>query len=99
MPSNRHLVIVLCFSSRRRHTRYWRDWSSDVCSSDLLDQFQNSPAAGFSSRETGHDRLPQVEAKGLGLNEFFQGLAGISSSQSVAHAAHLDSYFSKNLQN
>src|SRR6185295_19913288 len=21
--------------SRRRHTRYWRDWSSDVCSSDL----------------------------------------------------------------
>src|SRR3712207_8304654 len=24
------------FSSRRRHTRYWRDWSSDVCSSDLV---------------------------------------------------------------
>src|SRR5258707_4504150 len=24
------------FSSRRRHTIYWRDWSSDVCSSDLL---------------------------------------------------------------
>src|SRR5258707_7108338 len=24
------------FSSRRRHTRYWRDWSSDVCSSDLF---------------------------------------------------------------
>src|SRR3712207_7028288 len=23
------------FSSRRLHTRYWRDWSSDVCSSDL----------------------------------------------------------------
>src|SRR5581483_11376628 len=23
------------FASRRRHTRYWRDWSSDVCSSDL----------------------------------------------------------------
>src|SRR3712207_8280827 len=32
-------MIVICFffffSSRRRHTRYWRDWSSDVCSSDL----------------------------------------------------------------
>src|SRR3712207_9596825 len=26
---------VFFFSSRRRHTRYWRDWSSDVCSSDL----------------------------------------------------------------
>src|SRR5438445_92467 len=24
------------FSSRRRHTSYWRDWSSDVCSSDLI---------------------------------------------------------------
>src|SRR3712207_7791469 len=23
------------FSGRMRHTRYWRDWSSDVCSSDL----------------------------------------------------------------
>src|SRR5690606_39405569 len=26
---------VLLFSSRRRHTRFSRDWSSDVCSSDL----------------------------------------------------------------
>src|SRR5258707_2193803 len=26
---------VFFFASRRRHTRYWRDWSSDVCSSDL----------------------------------------------------------------
>src|SRR5581483_2715253 len=28
-------VFCFFFSSRRRHTRYWRDWSSDVCSSDL----------------------------------------------------------------
>src|SRR5690554_6902459 len=28
-------VIVFFFSSRRRHTRCGRDWSSDVCSSDL----------------------------------------------------------------
>src|SRR6266536_6503287 len=27
--------IVFFFSSRRRHTRSTRDWSSDVCSSDL----------------------------------------------------------------
>src|SRR5207248_7245450 len=25
------------FSSRRRHTRSYGDWSSDVCSSDLID--------------------------------------------------------------
>src|SRR3712207_6046606 len=29
-------TVFVFFSSRRRHTRYWRDWSSDVCSSDLL---------------------------------------------------------------
>src|SRR5690606_22275426 len=28
------------FSSRRRHTRFSRDWSSDVCSSDLLNNFK-----------------------------------------------------------
>src|SRR5690606_40141680 len=26
---------IFLFSSRRRHTRFSRDWSSDVCSSDL----------------------------------------------------------------
>src|SRR3712207_8108638 len=30
-----HSLWCFFFSSRRRHTRYWRDWSSDVCSSDL----------------------------------------------------------------
>src|SRR5476651_1690530 len=29
------------FSSRRRHTRYWRDWSSDVCSSDLESDYKH----------------------------------------------------------
>src|SRR5690625_6586698 len=28
--------VLFFFSSRRRHTRWPRDWSSDVCSSDLL---------------------------------------------------------------
>src|SRR5207253_6748910 len=37
-------VRVFFFSSRRRHTRWPRDWSSDVCSSDL-------PALGRSSLE------------------------------------------------
>src|SRR3712207_3174666 len=31
----RQYILSFFFSSRRRHTRYWRDWSSDVCSSDL----------------------------------------------------------------
>src|SRR2546429_1738119 len=30
------MLVCFFFSSRRRHTRCSRDWSSDVCSSDLL---------------------------------------------------------------
>src|SRR2546422_1812896 len=40
------------FSSRRRHTRCSRDWSSDVCSSDLTEGFlrlgSNAPTLGAS---------------------------------------------------
>src|SRR3712207_4673768 len=32
---NSRIVKEQFFSSRRGHTSYWRDWSSDVCSSDL----------------------------------------------------------------
>src|SRR5580704_18316927 len=32
----RYLCFCFFFSSRRRHTRWTCDWSSDVCSSDLL---------------------------------------------------------------
>src|SRR5437764_8846516 len=44
------------FSSRRRHTRYIGDWSSDVCSSDLeravaifdlLEENSFTPSAGY----------------------------------------------------
>src|SRR5690606_39999597 len=30
------VLLFFFFSSRRRHTRFSRDWSSDVCSSDLV---------------------------------------------------------------
>src|SRR5690606_41206839 len=33
--SARRRCVWFFFSSRRRHTRFSRDWSSDVCSSDL----------------------------------------------------------------
>src|SRR3712207_246072 len=36
------------FSSRRRHTRYWRDWSSDVCSSDLQTCLRTLAQQGIS---------------------------------------------------
>src|SRR3712207_8742613 len=47
------------FSSRRRHTRYWRDWSSDVCSSDLV--------GARALRGGGHRR--RTHGRGGGLLE------------------------------
>src|SRR5690606_40260871 len=46
------------FSSRRRHTRFSRDWSSDVCSSDL-----GSHAARFwfLLRALGHERIAVLD--------------------------------------
>src|SRR5260370_32209147 len=35
MRSCNCLFVIFFFSSRRRHTRFKCDWSSDVCSSDL----------------------------------------------------------------
>src|SRR5690349_23351887 len=32
------MLLIFFFSSRRRHTSSLRDWSTDVCSSDLLEQ-------------------------------------------------------------
>src|SRR3712207_1663645 len=54
----RVVAIFFFFSSRRRHTRYWRDWSSDVCSSDLrlTDPFVNPvrrALAGFQISPNG----------------------------------------------
>src|SRR5438445_4872560 len=39
---NFFLFLSFFFSSRRRHPRYWRDWSSDVCSSDLAAQWRGN---------------------------------------------------------
>src|SRR2546430_9977220 len=36
IASETYVVHLFFFSSRRRHTRFDCDWSSDVCSSDLL---------------------------------------------------------------
>src|SRR5438128_6753322 len=42
------LRITFFFSRRRRHTRCYRDWSSDVCSSDLALRRRNAAASGSS---------------------------------------------------
>src|SRR5256885_3269300 len=51
-------VICFFFSSRRRHTRLQGDWSSDVCSSDLVHQILSEPGEHRAvSRAIGYFRI------------------------------------------
>src|SRR5690606_40250266 len=47
------LSCFFFFSSRRRHTRFSRDWSSDVCSSDLRPRSCFPPLAAHPERAGG----------------------------------------------
>src|SRR5256884_6925707 len=51
--------IFFFFSSRRRHTRCSRDWSSDVCSSDLVGLLFAS--AAFAEERT----LDEIKAEAI----------------------------------
>src|SRR2546421_8898886 len=61
-----YVIICICFfffffSSRRRHTRSDRDWSSDVCSSDL--EFRRRPKCG--NRQLRCDSRPAKDFASL----------------------------------
>src|SRR3712207_4736650 len=61
-------MFFFFFSSRRRHTRYWRDWSSDVCSSDLL-VLADTSAVVFSANPITGNREEVVVTASWGLGE------------------------------
>src|SRR6266699_4359056 len=72
--------MVFFFSSRRRHTRCGRDWSSDVCSSDLTGvAFTRNPS-------TGENQLYGeflINAQGEDV------VAGIRTPQEISEAARV----------
>src|SRR5438105_9722342 len=85
-------VFFFFFSSRRRHTRSTRDWSSDVCSSDLHVSHVEAATCG-ACIGVGH-----VPAKGMkslrAINRNFKGRTGqkddevyLSSSEVAAATA------------
>src|SRR6266705_3672910 len=56
----RRLRVCFFFSSRRRHTRSYGDWSSDVCSSDLLRV--NLKGAFLTGQAAARRMVAQVKA-------------------------------------
>src|SRR5690606_39442256 len=70
-PTLIHVIPWICiffFSSRRRHTRFSRDWSSDVCSSDLIAQDRTAGAEDDMERDsdTGRSRMAGADADAQG---------------------------------
>src|SRR5206468_5155383 len=71
------------FSSRRRHTRSDRDWSSDVCSSDLLFRSQ-PPFAPYPNQRIG----PALDVSSGGSIDW----AGMSASGKYAVVSYNGDY-------
>src|SRR3989449_2412172 len=63
------VCYLFFFSSRRRHTRCSRDWSSDVCSSDLALVVRRLRDAGAVI--LGKTNCPEFAAGGNTFNEVF----------------------------
>src|SRR5256886_3718516 len=63
----------LFFSSRRRHTRFDCDWSSDVCSSDLIGEVVlHHVVCGFGGILLAHPERPVLRRSldfGIGKDE------------------------------
>src|SRR2546422_4131433 len=90
------------FSSRRRHTRCSRDWSSDVCSSDLdtgeLQQVEmESQASGearyyritkIPMRQDGHD-ISHVITIGEDITEWRQAQQRLTETEKLAAVGQL----------
>src|SRR5438874_7073839 len=63
------VVFFFFFSSRRRHTRSLRDWSSDVCSSDLVSAVGVLP--GAEDVEVAQRARVEVEGEGIRAEQCF----------------------------
>src|SRR2546428_1838001 len=66
------IYVFFFFSSRRRHTRSDRDWSSDVCSSDLIGAFGKLDAivnnAAYVKRSDIHTTDADLFDRVMGVN-------------------------------
>src|SRR5690606_41133853 len=71
------LFFFFFFSSRRRHTRFSRDWSSDVCSSDL-------PGGRLSPSDPMLKSQPAICSAVAGAPRFGSASSGAMSSSAGA---------------
>src|SRR5207302_6606288 len=86
------------FSSRRRHTRFSRDWSSDVCSSDLLSQEVAQDPYGFgillaatrgpgATRDKAYEQLRARQGKLLSSTLFSNFGYNVAAATEIGRAS------------
>src|SRR2546422_7269631 len=69
------------FSSRRRHTRCSRDWSSDVCSSDLVWVTANFKETQLAKMRPGQKAEVKVDTYGKTFTGRVDSIAGTTGAR------------------
>src|SRR5256885_16533362 len=85
-PADALSCFFFFFSSRRRHTRLQGDWSSDVCSSDLITSWVQVMLGQHILPRNYHpavDLIPEAE-----LNELVGGVRNVISTCVAAMPMH-----------
>src|SRR5690625_6668558 len=90
---------IIFFSSRRRHTRWPRDWSSDVCSSDLHCFNEKENKHIFSDRLNINQKLFEAIERGVyldighGTSSFSYHIAKKAKTENISfHSISTDIY-------
>src|SRR5207237_7783224 len=78
-------LILFFFSSRRRHTRFKCDWSSDVCSSDLLGSLETGSIETLA--ETPEVGTVQDDAAVFGEDTASQVVGDLELSAEIGRAS------------
>src|SRR2546429_4570307 len=91
--SSIYSVLCFFFSSRRRHTRCSRDWSSDVCSSDLLEKLLNSDGGGYRGAHLDCSQGHAAEFVGYRDKEILTVVSSVEARRAYYHCQECQSGF------
>src|SRR2546430_9427391 len=81
------VAVFFFFSSRRRHTRFDCDWSSDVCSSDL-DLHDDRRVSGGITQEPSPEVVGPRRHGGNGIPALPVGLSGEDRKSTRLNSSH-----------
>src|SRR5205807_1267617 len=84
------LFFLFFFSSRRRHTRLQGDWSSDVCSSDLLELLHLLEVAAIERRAAADRHRYAVHRERITLAHAHQVMQRLAARHQIVFGEDLE---------